>query len=302
MPSKALVEIAGRELKLSNLDKVFYPATGFTKGEMIDYYLRVAPGLLPHLAGRPVTLKRYPGGADADFFYQKECPAHRPAWLTTAPVWSEGNSRDVNYCLLEDLPALAWAANLAALELHTSLSCACDPATPTSLVFDLDPGPPAAILECAQVALWLRDLFAHHDLKSYPKTSGSKGLQVYLPLNSAAGYDQTKTFAHAVAQLLEKQHPDMVVSNMRKELRAGKIFVDWSQNDEHKTTVCVYSLRARERPLVSTPVTWDEVETAWQNGDAGRLAFEAPQVLERLEKLGDLFAPVLSVRQKLPAL
>jgi bifunctional non-homologous end joining protein LigD len=302
VPTKTLVEIAGRELKLSNLDKVFYPATGFTKGEMIDYYVRVAPGLLPHLADRPVTLKRYPGGAVADFFYQKECPAHRPAWLPTAPVWSEGNNRDVNYCLLQDLPALVWAANLAALELHTSLSLARDPATPTVLVFDLDPGPGATVLQCAQVGLWLRDLFAHYGLESYPKTSGSKGLQIYLPLNGVAGYDQTKAFAHAVAQLLEKQHPAQVVSKMRKDLRAGKIFVDWSQNDEHKTTVCVYSLRAKQRPFVSTPVTWDEVEAAWQKRDPDRLAFEAPQVLQRLETFGDLFAPVLKVRQKLPAI
>jgi bifunctional non-homologous end joining protein LigD len=302
VPTKTLVEIAGRELKLSNLDKVFYPATGFTKGEMIDYYIRVAPGLLPHLAGRPVTLKRYPGGSDADFFYQKECPVHRPDWLPTAPVWSEGNNRDVNYCLIQDLPALVWAANLAALELHTSLSLAQDTASPTMLVFDLDPGPGTTVLECAQVGLWLKELFAHYYLQSFPKTSGSKGLQVYLPLNNTVGYDQTKTFAHAVAQLLEKQHPDKVVSNMRKDLRIGKIFVDWSQNDEHKTTVCVYSLRAKERPSVSTPVTWDEIETAWQKRDAGRLAFEAPQVLERLEKLGDIFAPVLQLKQKLPAL
>ncbi len=302
MPTKTLVEIAGRELKLSNLDKVFYPATGFTKGEMIDYYVRVAPGLLPHLADRPVTLKRYPGGAVANFFYQKECPAHRPAWLPTAPVWSEGNNRDVNYCLLQNLPALVWAANLAALELHTSLSLARDPAIPTVLVFDLDPGPGATVLQCAQVGLWLRDLFAHYGLESYPKTSGSKGLQIYLPLNGVAGYDQTKAFAHAVAQLLEKQHPAQVVSKMRKDLRAGKIFVDWSQNDEHKTTVCVYSLRAKQRPFVSTPVTWDEVEAAWQKRAPNRLAFEAPQVLQRLETFGDLFAPVLKVRQKLPAI
>lgn len=302
MPTKTLVEIAGRELKLSNLDKVFYPATGFTKGEMIDYYVRVAPGLLPHLADRPVTLKRYPGGAVANFFYQKECPAHRPAWLPTAPVWSEGNNRDVNHCLLQNLPALVWAANLAALELHTSLSLARDPAIPTVLVFDLDPGPGATVLQCAQVGLWLRDLFAHYGLESYPKTSGSKGLQIYLPLNGVAGYDQTKAFAHAVAQLLEKQHPAQVVSKMRKDLRAGKIFVDWSQNDEHKTTVCVYSLRAKQRPFVSTPVTWDEVEAAWQKRAPDRLAFEAPQVLQRLETFGDLFAPVLKVRQKLPAI
>lgn len=302
MPTKTLVEIAGRELKLSNLDKVFYPATGYTKGEMIDYYIKVAPALLPHLDNRPVTLKRYPDGASADFFYQKECPVHRPEWVPTVPVWSEGNNRDVNYCLLQDIPSLVWAANLAALELHTSLSLAGDTATPTVLVFDLDPGPPATVLECAQVGLWLKDLFEHYNLKSFPKTSGSKGLQVYVPLNTPTNYDQTKAFSRAVAQYLEKQHPSQVVSNMRKDLRSGKIFVDWSQNDEHKTTVCVYSLRAKDRPQVSTPVAWKEVEDALRKQDAGRLTFEAPQVLDRLGKYGDLFAPVLQLRQKLPKL
>jgi bifunctional non-homologous end joining protein LigD len=302
VPTKTLVNIDGQELKLSNLDKVFYPDTGFTKGEMLDYYIRVAPFLLPHLVGRPVTLKRYPDGAEAEFFYQKECPPHRPAWVPTAPVWSEANGRDINFCLLHDVPSLVWAANLAALELHTSLSLAASIATPTMLVFDLDPGPPAAIIECAEVGLWLRQIFDHHGLQSFPKTSGSKGLQVYVPLNTPIDYEATKSFAHALARLLEKQHPSKVVSKMRKELRTGKIFVDWSQNDEHKTTVCAYSLRAKERPTVSTPVTWAEVETACQTRDANLLAFEAGQVLARLEKLGDLFAPVLTLKQKLPAL
>lgn len=302
MPAKTLVKIAGQELALSNLDKVFYPATGFTKGQMIDYYLRVAPALLPHLAGRPVTLKRYPDGAADDFFYQKECPSHRPDWLPTAPVWSEGNNRNINFCLLADAPALAWAANLAALELHTSLSLADATATPTMLVFDLDPGSPATIIECSRVGLWLKELFDHWGLASFPKTSGSKGLQVYVPLNTPTDYDETKTFARALAQLLEKRHPDRVVSRMTKALRTGKVLVDWSQNDEHKTTVCVYSLRARERPTVSTPVTWAEVTAALEAGDAGLLAFEAGAVLERVERLGDLFAPVLTLRQELPKL
>lgn len=302
MATKTLVKIGGQELKLSNLDKIFYPATGFTKGEMINYYIRIAPALLPHLADRPVTLKRYPDGASDDFFYQKECPVHRPEWVATAPVWSEGNQRNINFCLLEDLPALTWAANLAALELHTSLSLASDPATPTMLVFDLDPGPPATIIECTQTGLWLKEIFDRHNLQSFPKTSGSKGMQLYVPLNTPTSYDETKTFARALAQLLEKQHPAQVVSNMRKDLRVGKIFVDWSQNDEHKTTVSVYSLRARENPNVSTPVTWEEVAAAWQTRDPALLTFEAPQVLERLEKLGDLFAPVLTLKQRLPKL
>ncbi|MDR3564591.1 MAG: non-homologous end-joining DNA ligase [Negativicutes bacterium] len=302
MPTKTLVQIAGQQLKLSNLDKVFYAATGFTKGQVLDYYRQIAPALLPHLIGRPVTLKRYPGGAADKFFYQKECPVHRPAWLPTAPVWSEANQRHVNYCLLQDLPSLVWAANLASLELHTSLSLAEAIATPTLLVFDLDPGPPAAMLECAQVGLWLREIFSRHNLQSFPKTSGSKGLQIYVPLNTPVSYDGTKTFAHAVAQLLEKQHPEQVVSKMRKDLRTGKVFVDWSQNDEHKTTVCVYSLRAKERPFASTPVTWDEVEAAWDERAPALLAFESPQVLARVEKHGDLFAPVLRLRQQLPSL
>lgn len=302
MATKTLVKVAGEELTLSNLDKVFYPATGFTKGEMLDYYLKVAPFLLPHLAGRPVTLKRYPDGAADDFFYQKECPAHRPAFVPTAPVWSEGNQRNVNFCLLEDVPSLLWAANIAALELHTSLSLAADTATPTMLVFDLDPGPPATIVDCAQVALWLKTVFDHHDLQSFPKTSGSKGLQVYVPLNTKTGYDRTKPFARALAQLLEKQHPAAVVSLMTKKLRTGKVLVDWSQNDEHKTTVCVYSLRARPRPTVSTPVTWQEVEAAWKMREPELLTFEAGAVLARLDRLGDLFAPVLTLKQKLPLL
>lgn len=302
MPAKTLVKIAGQELALSNLDKVFYPDTGFTKGQMIDYYIRIAPLLLPHLAGRPVTLKRYPGGAADDFFYQKECPAHRPDWVATAPVWSEGNNRNINFCLLADLPALVWAANLAALELHTSLSRAVAVATPTMLVFDLDPGAPATVVDCAQVALWLKAVFDHHGLTSFPKTSGSKGLQVYVPLNTPTDYGHTKSFAHALARLLEKQHPDKVVSRMTKALRTGKVLVDWSQNDEHKTTVCVYSLRARPKPTVSAPVTWDEVETAWKKRAPALLSFEAADVVARGERQGDLFAPVLTLAQKLPAL
>ncbi|HMM22997.1 MAG TPA: non-homologous end-joining DNA ligase [Selenomonadales bacterium] len=303
MPTKTEVAIDGHTLTLSNLDKVFYRSSGFSKGQVIDYYARIAPALLPHLAGRPVTLKRYPGGAaDADFFYQKECPSHRPDWVNTAPVWSEGNDRNVNYCLIEDLPSLVWAANLASIELHTSLSLARDVATPTLLVFDLDPGPPAAMLECTQVALELRTVFDRHNLATFPKTSGSKGLQLYVPLNTPVSYDETKSFARALAQLLEKQHPGRVVSKMAKKLRAGKVFVDWSQNDEHKTTVCVYSLRAKDQPTVSTPVTWEEVEDAWKKQDAGLLSFDTVQVLRRFEQHGDLFAPVLTLKQKLPRL
>lgn len=300
MPNKTVIEIEGTQLKLSNLEKVFYPKSGFNKGQMIDYYIRIAPLLLPHLVGRPLTLKRYPHGADGKFFYQKECPVSRPKWLSTVPIWSESNNKYTNFCLVEDLPALVWAANLAALELHTSLSQAKDMDMPTMLVFDLDPGWPATIVDCAQVALWLRDFFASKKLQSYPKTSGSKGLQIYVPLNTAVKYNQTKYFAHKLAQFLEKKHPGQVVSKMRKVLRQGKVFIDWSQNDRHKTTVCVYSLRAREAPTVSTPVTWSEVEQAWNTKDASLLVFDTAAVLERVKLLGDLFVPVLTTTQYLP--
>lgn len=300
--TKVKIQIEDVELTVSNLDKIFYPSSGFTKGQVIDYYIRIAPALLAHLAGRPITLKRYPGGALADFFYQKECPPHRPDWVPTVPVWSEGNQKNTNYCLLEDLPSLVWAANLAALELHTSLSLAQDMPTPTMVVFDLDPGPPAGIIECTRVALLLREIFTSHSLTAYPKTSGSKGLQVYIPLNTPTDYEETKSFARQLAQLLEKQHPQLIVSNMKKALRKGKVFVDWSQNDEHKTTVCVYSLRARPEPTISAPVTWEEVEQAWETKDSSRLTITAAMVLERYEKHGDMFAPLLTQKQKLPDL
>ncbi|PYV62850.1 MAG: ATP-dependent DNA ligase, partial [Acidobacteria bacterium] len=250
-----IVEIGGRQLKLTNLDKVFYPATGFTKGQVIDYYARIAPVLVPHLAGKPLTLKRYPNGVNEPPFFEKNATKHRPDWVKTAPIWSEGNQRDVNYILANDLATLVWVANLASIELHPSLSLATDIECPRSLVFDLDPGPPANIVQCCQIAVWLRAIFDHFKLQSFPKTSGSKGMQVYVPLNTKTSYDETKPFAHALARLLEDQHRELIVSDMKKAIRTNKIFVDWSQNDEHKTTVSVYSLRARERPTVSTPIT-----------------------------------------------
>lgn len=298
---KVEVLIEDVALTVSNLDKVFYPESGFTKGQVIDYYIRIAPALLPHLAGRPITLKRYPDGALATFFYQKECPAHRPDWVPTAPVWSESNQKNTNYCLLSDLPSLIWAANLAALELHTSLSLANNMPSPTMVVFDLDPGPPATIMECTQVALLLREIFNRHNLAVYPKTSGSKGLQLYIPLNTPAIYDETKSFARRLAQLLEQRHPRLVVSNMKKALRKGKVLVDWSQNDEHKTTVCVYSLRARPEPTVSAPLMWEEVETALKQKNASLLSITAPVLLERFQKHGDLFEPLLTQKQVLPS-
>ncbi|HYZ30048.1 MAG TPA: non-homologous end-joining DNA ligase [Thermoleophilaceae bacterium] len=299
------VEIDGKPLKLSNLDKVFYPKSGFTKGQVIDYYTRVAPVLLPHLEGRPLTMKRYPNGVEGKFFYEKECPKHRPEWVRTKRIVSRGSTKDrthVNFCVVDDLATLVWAANLADLELHTSLSRVDDMAHPTMAAFDLDPGPGTSIVECCQIAVWLRTIFGELSIESFPKTSGSKGLQVYAPLNSGATYAKTREFALAIAELLERTHPDLVVSNMKKELRRGKVLVDWSQNNQHKTTVCVYSLRAKPTPTVSTPVTWDEVERCLKKGDADLLSFEAPEVLKRVDTHGDLFAPVLELKQEVPKL
>lgn len=296
------IEIQGRQLKLSNLEKVLYPAAGFTKQQIIDYYVRIAPAMLPHLKDRPLTRKRYPNGVEEEFFYEKNAPQHRPDWVKTVPIWSEGNRRNVNYILANDLPTLVWLANLAAIELHPSLSLAKDVSCPTMMVFDLDPGPPANIVQCCRVAMWLREIFEHFGLQSFPKTSGSKGLQIYVPLNTPTNYHETKTFSHALAQLLEHEHPDMVVSDMKKQVRTGKVLVDWSQNDEHKTTVAVYSLRARERPTVSTPVTWEEVEQTLKKKDAALLVFEAPQTIKRFEKMGDPTAPLLTLKQRLPDL
>jgi bifunctional non-homologous end joining protein LigD len=296
------IEVQGKQLKLSNLDKVLYPATGFTKQQIIDYYVRIAPAMLPHLAGRALTRKRYPNGVDEEFFYEKNAPQHRPDWVKTAPIWSEGNHRTVHYILANDLPTLVWLANLAAIELHPSLALAKDITCPTMMVFDLDPGPPANIVQCCQVGLWLREVFDHFGLQSFPKTSGSKGLQIYVPLNTPTKYEATKTFAHALAQLLEHDHREMVVSDLKKSIRTGKVFVDWSQNDEHKTTIAVYSLRAREHPTVSTPVTWEEVQRTLKKKDANLLVFEASQTVSRVEKMGDLFAPVLELKQRLPDL
>ena len=300
MADKAELIVEGRKLPVSNLNKVLYPKAGFTKGQVIDYYVRVAPVLLPHLKDRPLTMKRYPNGVDGMFFYEKNCPSHRPAWVKTAKVWSHGNQRDMHYCLAQDLPTLVWAANLADLELHTSLAKKKDVAKPTMMVFDLDPGPPADIVQCCQVGLWLRDLLGRMNLQSWAKTSGSKGLQVYVPLNTPASFDQTKALSRALAEHLEREHPDLVVHKMLKSLRGGKVLVDWSQNDEHKTTVNVYSLRAKEQPTVSTPLTWEEVETARKKKNSKLLVFRSAETLKRVEKLGDLFAPVLSLRQKLP--
>ncbi|HVM52720.1 MAG TPA: non-homologous end-joining DNA ligase [Acidimicrobiales bacterium] len=293
-----LVEIDGHELKLSNLDKVLYPAPGFTKGEVIDYYARVAPTLLPHLGDRAITLKRYPDGVDGKFFYEKNCPRHHPNWVPVQPVRSEDGF--IEYCQLDSVAAVVWAANLASLELHTTMARAATPDNPTMVVFDLDPGPPADILDCADVALWIRDLLAGIGLDCVAKTSGSKGLQVYLPLNGENDYDHTTGFAKYVAELMEREEPGRVVSVQKRDLRRGKVLVDWMQNSFHKTTVCAYSLRAREQPTVSTPVTWTEVEAAHDERDAALLTFTAPDVLDRIAEHGDLWAPTLTLTQSLP--
>jgi bifunctional non-homologous end joining protein LigD len=298
--TETVIRVGPYKLKLTNLDKVLYPEVGFTKGNVIDYYRRIAPALLPHLRGRMLTMKRYPNGVDEEFFYQKEAPKHRPDWVHTVPIWSRGNARDVNFLVVDNLATLIWIANLADLELHTSLSLARNPSRPTVMVFDLDPGPPATIVECCQVGILLRDMFTELGLECFPKTSGSKGLQIYVPLRTAVTFDDTKGFARETARRLEKEHTDLVVSNMRKELRTGKVLVDWSQNDDMKTTICVYSLRARSRPTVSTPLRWQEVEGALDAADPDRLVFEWDDVLERIERDGDLFSPVLRLRQKLP--
>jgi bifunctional non-homologous end joining protein LigD len=288
------VDVEGRRLKLSNLDKVLYPATGFAKGHVIDYYTRVAPALLPHLRGRALTLKRYPNGVEGKHFYEKQRPSHSPEWVRSKTI--ETGDRDIDFVLCDDLPTLVWLANLADVEMHPSLALAQKPERPTVLAFDLDPGEPAALPECREVALLLRDAFAGLGLDCVAKTSGSKGMQVYVPLNTPVTYDDTKPFAQALAQLLERRHPKLIVSSMRKSLRGGKVLIDWSQNSFHKTTVAVYSLRARERPTVSTPVTWAEIED-----DGLDLVFESGDVLERIERHGDLFAAVLEMKQKLPS-
>ncbi len=312
MPGSRQVEVDGRELTLTNLDKVLYPKAGFTKGEVVDYYARVAPAIVPHLRGRALTLRRFPEGVDdADAaFFEKRCPKHRPEWVKTAAVLAGPRAGTIDFCVCEDRPTLVWMAQLAAIELHPSLSLAEAPDRPTVLAFDLDPGPPAGVLDCCRVALRLRELFDHFGVQCFPKTSGSKGLQVYVPLNEDAvayeaedgGERATKPFARAIAQLLEKQTPEEVVSKMKKAERKGKVFVDWSQNHRRKTTIAVYSLRARERPTVSTPITWDEVETAVERKDPSSLVFEAGDVLKRIERQGDLFAPVLELKQQLPEL
>jgi bifunctional non-homologous end joining protein LigD len=290
------VEVGGHRLRLSNLDKVLYPETGTTKAEVIDYYARIAPTMVPHLADRGVTLRRFPDGVEGGSFFEKRCPGHRPEWLGTVLGPGDRNG-NIHYCCLDSAAALVWAANMAGLEIHAPMARS-DIETPTMCVFDLDPGDGTTIVECADVALDVRHVLDGFGLVGFPKTSGSKGMQVYVPLNAPHTHEQASGFARAVAQLLERAHPDHVVSNMKKSLRRGKVLVDWSQNSRHKTTIAVYSLRARPRPTVSAPVTWDEVEAA---AEGEPLAFETTNVLTRVDELGDLFADTLTVTQRLPS-
>jgi bifunctional non-homologous end joining protein LigD len=302
MDKKVEIEVGGKKLAVSNLGKVLYPKAGFTKGQVIDYYIGISPVLLPHLKNRPITLKRYPDGVEGFFFYEKQCPSHRPAWVKTTEVPSRRDAGKIDYCMINELPALIWAVNLADLELHTFLHRAPAIDRPTALAFDLDPGPPANIVLCCRVGLWLQAILEALGLQCFAKTSGSKGLQLFAPLNTATTYEKTKAFARALAERLEREHPEQVVSRMRKALRKGKVLIDWSQNDQHKTTVNVYSLRARERPTVSTPVTWQEVNAAVESDDPHSLSFDSDAVLKRVERQGDLFALVLTLRQRLPSL
>ena len=295
---KVAVEVEGRTLTLSNLDKVLYPEVGFTKAEVIDYYTRIAPYLLPHVADRPLTFKRYPDGVEGKFFFEKNAPSHAPDWVPRVTLPSPGSTKNrttINYALMNDLPTLVWAANLAALEFHVPMWKVKQ--NPDLLVFDLDPGPPATIVQCCEVAQHVRDALDADGLSGYPKTSGSKGLQLYVPLDAKRPWEDVHAYARELAQRLEKEHPKLVVWNMKKELRTGKVLVDWSQNNSAKTTIAVYSLRARPTPTVSTPVTWDEVEAC---ADPGDLRFTSADVLTRVADVGDLFAPCLEGGQSLP--
>jgi bifunctional non-homologous end joining protein LigD len=300
--SRKIIEIAGRSLSLANLEKDLYPAYGFTKAQILEYYRRLAPFILPHLHDRALTFKRYPEGVDQDYFFEKRCPAHHPNWVKTAAI-SLDNNEGMTVCLVNDLATLMWVENLASLELHVPLARAASPETPDALVFDLDPGAPANIVDCARVALILRDLLGNLQITGYAKTSGQKGLHVYVPLNRPeTTFQDAKTFTKAVAVILEKNYPDLVTAKMAKEYRRGKVFINWSQNDSKKTMVCIYSLRAREKPYVSFPLGWGELRKLVEQGDPDKFQILYSEAVSRTEKQGDLFQEVLGKKQKLPHL
>ena len=303
MPKKTreLLDVGGRSVPVSNLAKILYPETQFTKAQVIDFYIRVSQYLLPHFCNRPVTLKRLPDGVGGQVFYEKQRPRFTPDWIRTFPVPRRAGGPDIQYILVNDLPTLVWCANAASLELHPFLHCVPAITEPTSLVFDLDPGEGADLLSCVHVAFLLKDVLSRLELQAFPKVSGSKGLQLYVPLNSGATYAAAQPFARALAQLMAKEHPTLIVAEMAKSERTNKVFIDWSQNSDFKTTVGVYSLRAkRERPFVSLPVTWDELDSALKSRETSGLYFEPEPALKRLAEVGDLFAPVLTLRQALP--
>ena len=293
---RSALRVGDRELQISNRDKVLWPDTGFTKGQMIDYYSAVAPTMVAHLEARPITLRRWPDGVTGPSFFQKNAPAHRPEWIPTVRLG------EVDYLRIDEPAALVWAANLAAIEIHPGLARSEALDEPTALVFDLDPGPPADVVTCARVAVLLRGYLGRLGMQAWVKTSGSKGLQMYVPLNGRATFADTRDFALAVTHLAESEHPELVLSEIDRASRRGRVLIDWAQNAPSRTTVAVYSLRARPEPSVSTPVTWDEVDSALAAEDAGALRFGPEEVLRRLDRLGDLMAPVLTEQQDLPRL
>jgi bifunctional non-homologous end joining protein LigD len=302
LPARKVVEIAGRRLSLSNLEKDLYPSYGFTKAHILEYYRRIAKFILPHLKDRALTLKRYPEGVEKDFFFEKRCPSHHPSWAKTAEV-RRGDRERMTVCLVNDLKTLMWVENLASLELHVPLARAGSPETPDFMVFDLDPGEQANILNCARVALILRDLLSDLRLTSYVKTSGKKGLHLYVPLNREdTTFENTKKFSKAVAGIMQKNYPDLVTAKMAKEYRKANVFINWSQNDSSKTMICVYSLRAREKPIVSFPLAWKELENLAGQGDPEKLQVVHSEAVSRVEKQGDLFREVIVKKQKLPHL
>ena len=288
--------VGGRELTVTNLDKVFYPESGFTKGQVIEYYERIAPVMLPHVKDRPLTMRRFPDGVDGPSFFEKHVPAHAPDWLRHVSVPSSTGETTVEFCVVCDLPTLIWAANLGTIEFHVPLWRIGNrrklPGPPDHMVFDLDPGEGSTVVECCRVARLIVDLLTDRDLQSFAKTSGSRGLQLYVPLGRRSTWQTAREDSRQIAKQLERQHPDLVVSTMRKSLRRRRVLIDWSQNHPSKSTVATYLLRARPEPTVSTPVTWEEVDQCADDGDAGLLRFTAPQVLERVNSFGDLFAPV----------
>jgi bifunctional non-homologous end joining protein LigD len=292
-PGETRVSLEGRELSVSNLDKVLFPATGFVKGQLIEYYVKVGPFMLPHVIDRPLTMKRFPDGVDKPFFFEKHVPSHAPSWVRTATVPASDGGPGVEYAVLGDLPGLAWAANLGAIELHVPLWQVGRrrklPAPPDMIVFDLDPGEGTSVVECCQVAGLVREMLQDRSFEGHAKTSGSKGLQVYARAGARATWDTTRSLAFQIAETLEREHPALVVSNMRKSLRRGKVLIDWSQNHPAKTTVAAYSVRGRPEPTVSTPVTWDEVHSCGEGGDPSVLTFTTADVLARVEQMGDLF-------------